>query len=45
MTPIDFRITNSNVIETEALDVKMVSADYLDKFLSQSLHISHIDWP
>ena len=29
---------------TAALNVKMVSADYLKNSLSQSLHISHVDW-
>jgi hypothetical protein len=32
MTPIDFRVTRSKVKVTGALDIKMVSADYLEKY-------------
>jgi hypothetical protein len=42
MTRIDFGVTRSKV--TGALNVKMVSADYLDKYVSHNLHISHSDW-
>jgi hypothetical protein len=44
MTPIDFEVTRSKVKVTRALNVKMVSADYLERYLSQSLHISHSYW-
>jgi hypothetical protein len=32
MNPIDFGVTRSKVKVTGALNVKMVSADYLEKF-------------
>jgi hypothetical protein len=44
MTPIDFWVTRSKVKVTGALNVRMVSTDYLENYLSQSLDISHIDW-
>jgi hypothetical protein len=44
MTPIDFGVTMSKVKVTGALNVKMVSADYLEKYSLQRLHISHIYW-
>jgi hypothetical protein len=44
MTPIDFGVTRSKVKVTGALNVKMVSADNLEKYVSQSLHISQSDW-
>ena len=43
MTPIDFGVIRSKVKVTVTLKVKMVSAD-LEKYLSQSLHILHVDW-
>jgi hypothetical protein len=42
MSPIDFGITGSKVKITGALNVNMVSAYYLENFISQSHHISHI---
>jgi hypothetical protein len=44
MTPIDFGVTMSNVKVTGALNVNMVSAHYLESYLSQSLPISNTDW-
>jgi hypothetical protein len=44
MTLIDFDVTRSKVKVTGAFIVKMVSAVYLEKYSSQSLHISHGDW-
>ena len=44
MTPIDFGVTRSKVKVTATLNVKMVSADYLENFISQSLYISHVGW-
>jgi hypothetical protein len=44
MTPIDFRVTKSKAKVSGALNVRMVPAHYLGYYLSQSLHITHIDW-
>jgi hypothetical protein len=44
MTPIDFAVTTLKDKGTGALNVKIVSTDYLEKYSSQSLHISNIDW-
>jgi hypothetical protein len=44
MTPIDFGVTMSKVKVTGALNVRMVSANYLEKYSSQSLHVSNLDW-
>jgi hypothetical protein len=44
MTLIDFGVTMSKVKVRGALNVRIVFAVYLEKFSSQSLHISHIDW-
>ena len=44
MTAIDFGVTRSKVKVTVTLNVKMFAADFLENLLSQSLHISHIDW-
>ena len=41
MTPIDFGVTKSKV--TVNLNVKMVSADYLENHLPQRLNISPVD--
>jgi hypothetical protein len=39
MTPIDVGVTRSKVKVTGALYVRMVSADYLENYSSQSLHV------
>jgi hypothetical protein len=44
MSPIDFGVTRSKVKVTGFLNVKMISADYLENYALQSLHISHSDW-
>jgi hypothetical protein len=44
MTPIDFGVIRSKVKITGALNVRRVSTDSLEKYSSQSLYISHIDW-
>jgi hypothetical protein len=44
MTPIDFDITRSKIKVTGALNVRMVSDDYLGYYSSQNLHMSHTDW-
>jgi hypothetical protein len=44
MTPIDFGVTWSKVNVTGALNVRIVSADYLEKYSTQFFYISHIDW-
>ena len=44
MNPNDFGATRSKVKVTMALNVKMVSADYLEYQISKNLHISHVDW-
>jgi hypothetical protein len=45
MTPFDFVVTRLQVKVTGALNVGMVCAHYLENYLLQSLHTSHIDWP
>jgi hypothetical protein len=45
MINIALRVTRSKVKVTGALNVRMVSAYYLENYLSQSIHISHTDWP
>jgi hypothetical protein len=40
----DFGVTGSKVKVAGSLNVRIVSADYLGNYLSQSLHISHTDW-
>ena len=44
MIPIDFGFGRSKVKVTVFVYVKLVSAQYLENHLSQSLHISHGDW-
>ena len=44
MNPIHFGFTRSKVKVTLTLNVKMVSADYLENHLSQRFHISPVDW-
>jgi hypothetical protein len=44
MTLIDFGVTMSKVKVTGAFNVRMVSAHYLESYLSQSLRISNTDW-
>jgi hypothetical protein len=44
MKPFDFAVTSSKVKVKGALNVKMVSAYYIEKYSSQSRHISHSDW-
>jgi hypothetical protein len=44
MTHIAFGVISSKVTVTGALNVRMVSAYYLENYLSQRLHISHTDW-
>jgi hypothetical protein len=44
MTRIAFGITRSKINDTGALNVRMISAYYLQNYLSQSLDISHTDW-
>jgi hypothetical protein len=41
MTSIDFRVTRSKAKATRALNVNIVSADYLEKYSSQSCQTSH----
>jgi hypothetical protein len=43
MAPVDVGVTYSKVKITGALNVRMVSAHYLENFFSQSLHISPND--
>jgi len=40
MTPINFEVTKSNVKVTVAINAKSMSAQYLEKFLSNS----HVTW-
>ena len=42
MAPIEFGVTKTKVAVT--LNYKMVSADYIENHVSQSFHISHLDW-
>ena len=42
--PIDFGFSRSKVKVTVFIYVKLVSAQYLENNLSQSLHVSHVDW-
>jgi hypothetical protein len=44
MSPIDVGITMSKVKVTGALNVRMISAHYLENYLSKNLHIPHIYW-
>ena len=44
MVSIDFGFTRSKVKVTRALFVKSGSAHFLENYLSQSYHISHVDW-
>jgi hypothetical protein len=44
MTLNGFGVIRSKVKVTGALSDKMVSTDYLEKYSSQSLHISNGDW-
>ena len=41
MTPIDFGVTRSKVKVTVNFHFKMVSANYPEYYISQSLYISH----
>jgi hypothetical protein len=43
MTSIDFGITKSKFKVTGALNVRMVSAHFLEDHKSKSLHISNVD--
>ena len=44
MIPNDFGFSKSKVKVTLLVYVKLVSAQYLENHLSQSLHVSHGDW-
>ena len=39
-----FGVTMSKVKDTVTLNVEMVSADYLEYYISQSHHMSHVGW-
>jgi hypothetical protein len=41
---MDFWVNRSKVKVTGALNGSMISADYLGYYISQSLHIGHIEW-
>jgi hypothetical protein len=43
MTPIDFGVTWSKVKVTGTSNGKIVSAQYLENYLSQSFDISYVD--
>jgi hypothetical protein len=45
ISPIDFWDTGSKVKVTRALNVRLISAYYLENNLSQSFYVSHTDWP
>ena len=44
MTPIDFEFTRSRSQVSLVKNVNMVFVHYLDKYSSQSFHISHANW-
>ena len=44
MIPIDFGFSRSKVKVTVFVCVKLISAQYLENHLLQSLHISDVDW-
>ena len=45
MTPIDFMVSRSKAKVTVTLNVKMVSADYIENHQSKRFHILLVDWP